>query len=372
MDPLAHTLVGAALAETGLKKKSAMATATLIAGVNLPDVDAVMTFAGSDTSLLLRRGFTHGVISLAVMPWLLAGLMYAFDAWLRKRNPDRPPIRFGVLVALSYVGVLSHPFLDWLNTYGVRVLHPFSGRWFYGDTLFIMDPWMWLLAGCAVVLAHSQVKGSIAGWSLLALAASGLVLFSGLVPWGAALVWFVSVALIVAQRVRTGPRSEVSTLARVALVTLAAYVAGMWSAGRLAERQAREWAVAQGLTVEETMANPLAANPFKRDVIIVLPDRYEFVLVGWLFGDTGVVPWLSAMPRLAEWDPVVKAALEAEGIRGFRNWMRYPSALVDSSDDGHLVRLYDVRYARREWDRGGIGYVEVSLDGRLQVTGTNP
>ena len=30
---------------------------------------------------------------------------------------------------------------------------PFSDRWFYGDTLFIVDPWLWLILGGAVMLA---------------------------------------------------------------------------------------------------------------------------------------------------------------------------------------------------------------------------
>ena len=32
-----------------------------------------------------------------------------------------------------------------MNTYGTRVLDPFSNRWFYADTLFIMDPWIWIM-----------------------------------------------------------------------------------------------------------------------------------------------------------------------------------------------------------------------------------
>ena len=68
MDPIAHTLFGATLAETGLKKLSRLATPTLIIGANLPDIDAVVTVLGRDTSLLLRRGLTHGVLALAVLP----------------------------------------------------------------------------------------------------------------------------------------------------------------------------------------------------------------------------------------------------------------------------------------------------------------
>jgi inner membrane protein len=32
-----------------------------------------------------------------------------------------------------------------MNTYGVRLLEPFSHQWFYGDTLFIADPWIWIM-----------------------------------------------------------------------------------------------------------------------------------------------------------------------------------------------------------------------------------
>ena len=49
------------------------------------------------------------------------------------RNP-------AALLALSYAGLLSHMFLDFLNSYGIRLLMPFSGRWFYGDSVFIIDP----------------------------------------------------------------------------------------------------------------------------------------------------------------------------------------------------------------------------------------
>ncbi len=47
--------------------------------------------------------------------------------------------------SLCFLGALTHPLLDLLTTYGIRLLSPFSHRWFYGDTLFIMDPWIWLM-----------------------------------------------------------------------------------------------------------------------------------------------------------------------------------------------------------------------------------
>jgi hypothetical protein len=41
MDPLAHTLVGLALAKSGLEKRSGYAAAALVIGANLPDVDSI-------------------------------------------------------------------------------------------------------------------------------------------------------------------------------------------------------------------------------------------------------------------------------------------------------------------------------------------
>src|SRR5205807_1536679 len=66
----------------------------------------------------------------------------------------RPPLRPGSLLALAALGIWTHPVLDLLNTYGVRLLMPFSDHWFYGDTLFILDPWLWLSLSLGVVFAR--------------------------------------------------------------------------------------------------------------------------------------------------------------------------------------------------------------------------
>ena len=79
MDNLAHTLTGAALAETGVKRTSRFATAALVVGANIPDIDALAAFGGADTSLLLRRGLTHGIAALALWPLVLTGLLLLID-----------------------------------------------------------------------------------------------------------------------------------------------------------------------------------------------------------------------------------------------------------------------------------------------------
>jgi inner membrane protein len=71
--------------------------------------------------------------------------MLWFDRWQTRRGarPEtRLPLHKAWLLALAFLGCLSHPALDWLNNYGVRLLEPFSHQWFYGDSIFIIDVWM--------------------------------------------------------------------------------------------------------------------------------------------------------------------------------------------------------------------------------------
>jgi inner membrane protein len=87
--------------------------------------------------------------------------LWWFDRWQARRGtrPEgRLPVRFGWLYALSFVACLSHPALDWMNSYGVRLLEPFSSRWFYGDVLFIIDLWLWLGLGFATWLSLRREK----------------------------------------------------------------------------------------------------------------------------------------------------------------------------------------------------------------------
>ena len=78
MDNLTHSLVGAVLAQAGLKKKTGLAMPTMIIAANLPDIDAACAVYGIE-SLAMRRGITHGPIALLLLPLLLWGLMIAFD-----------------------------------------------------------------------------------------------------------------------------------------------------------------------------------------------------------------------------------------------------------------------------------------------------
>ena len=161
MDNLTHSLVGALIGQAGFKRRTGLAMPALIIGANIPDIDATCMLLGDMQHLALRRGITHGPIAWVLLPLVLAGALYGFDRWQIKRGkrPDgRLPVRFGWLYALSFIACLTHPALDWMNSYGIRLLEPFSSRWFYGDVLFIIDIWLWLGMGFALWISLRREK----------------------------------------------------------------------------------------------------------------------------------------------------------------------------------------------------------------------
>ncbi len=169
MDNLTHTLVGAVIGQAGLKRKTGLAMPALLIGANIPDVD-VGCFVWLDglEHLAFRRGITHGPPAMLLLPLVLAGTLWWFDRWQGRRGtrPEgRLPVRFSWLYALAFISCLSHPALDWLNNYGVRLLEPFSSRWFYGDTLFIADPWMWALLGGGLWFSLRWERADAAHWA---------------------------------------------------------------------------------------------------------------------------------------------------------------------------------------------------------------
>lgn len=169
MDNLTHSLVGAVMGQAGLKRTTGLAMPALIIGANLPDVDAACFFWLEGTEhLAFRRGITHGPPALVLLPLILAGLLWGWDRWQTKRGkrPEgRLPVRFGWLYAMAFVGCLSHPFFDWLNVYGIRLLEPFSSQWFYGDTLFIIDPWLWAMLIASIWVSRRREKAGAAKWA---------------------------------------------------------------------------------------------------------------------------------------------------------------------------------------------------------------
>lgn len=316
MDNLAHTLAGAALGEAGLKKKTGLAMATLMIAANMPDLDVIGLFFGEN--LAWRRGWTHGPIALVLLPPLLAWLVVAFDRWQArrgKRPADRLPVRPGWVLALAYIGILSHPLLDFLNTYGIRCLMPFSDRWFYGDALFIIDLLVWTSLGLGIWLSRRRAKQSRAG------------------SWKPA---------------------------AVALGFVAAYSSAMGAASAAAERYVAREVVARGMAEPRSvLASPVPFDPFRRSIVYSTGPAYGFGELRWR-----PEPMLSLEPDLVPTnmdDPAIaRAQAQDKKVADFIYWSRLPFAEIERRPGVADVAIGDARYQRRP------------ADGRFTVRATVP
>src|SRR5688500_3977633 len=186
MDNITHTLVGVALAEGAVrirasreKKKidprwaryawffSALAN-------NFPDFDFLYASAlgGKVGYLLHHRGHTHTFL-LALPQALLVLLAVWVVAHHRRAKFSKLDWRW--MIGILAVGPFAHIGLDALNSYGVHPFWPWDNRWFYGDTLFIVEPLLWVTL--APALAWSATLGV------------GRGLFFGIALLGVSLSW---------------------------------------------------------------------------------------------------------------------------------------------------------------------------------------
>ena len=154
-------MAGWGMGQAGLKTKTRKGLAALILGANMPDIDVFFGNAPWDP-LAIHRGFTHGIVGgVLLMPPILAGLLWLLDRWhLRGGEPFKSGLamHFGWLVALSYIGAITHPLLDMLTTYSVQLLSPFSSRWYHADGLFIIDVWVWLTFALGIGISKAREK----------------------------------------------------------------------------------------------------------------------------------------------------------------------------------------------------------------------
>ncbi|HLS47648.1 MAG TPA: metal-dependent hydrolase [Gemmatimonadales bacterium] len=324
MDNICHTLAGAALAESGLGRRTSFGVATLLIGANLPDIDVLAFVGGPLADLEWRRGWSHGVVALVVLPFLLTGLMLLMDrASHRMRRAVIPSeARPGQLLLLSFVAIASHPLLDLLNTYGVRWLLPWRGEWSYGDTLFIIDPWLWLVLGLGV--------------------------------------WFSR------KRRHLRERNLVPEVpARRALLVAAAYVGIMFGSGVLARRIAVQeiQALSPG-PIRAIMVAPAPVNPLSRSIVAEQADAYRTATFRWLASPHIDAATIRKYPVQRPTHPAIATATATEAARRFLDWARFPTYSIDSGPAGYVVHIVDLRYATAPGARFGAVSVPVEMRGQ--------
>jgi len=366
MENLCHTFAGAVLAKAGLERVTPLALPTLLIGANFPDIDIVARFAGPLAYLHHHRGITHSLVGVVGLAVILALTMLLFDRliWQRMRKKS-DPARLRGLLMVSLVGVASHPLLDYTNAYGIRPFLPWNGKWYYGDLVFIVDPWLWLILGGAVFLLTSTTRRRKVGWGMLGGLMTLIVLGAHLAltlerqqPVGLAWLWLSLLGVIIYARWH-GLHRHGAKLAVGALIATVAYWAMLGIAHTVALRyvQAASRVVAPDDATTKHAALPRPATPLRWDGFFET-SRDVF------YGDVSItsVPgpdWsMKRYPKKLD-DPIVRQAVNTCAGATMLVFARYPFAEVERHVPGYTVILRDARYERER--RSGFGVTAISL-----------
>ncbi len=130
MDNITHSLTGLALARAGLNRLCPHGTALAIVSANIPDTDVAALWGGPLHYFEAHRGYTHSLLMLPVMAALSVLVVAAIF---------RQGLPWTRAFLLCCIGVASHLLLDWTNSYGIRLLLPFSSAWFHADLNGLYD-----------------------------------------------------------------------------------------------------------------------------------------------------------------------------------------------------------------------------------------
>lgn len=191
MDNITHTLisvlVGEAAARSAPTSSSGLEAATrrglivtmMGVGSNLPDLDFIYsTITGSKIDYLLHhRGHTHTLAGIAGIA-LLLGL--AAHWWLRRRGTQATRADYLGIWLIALLAPSLHIAMDAANNYGVHPWWPISAEWFYGDSIFIIEPLFW--AACAPLLFILKTRMARALVGLVLIGGAALAITTKMVP----------------------------------------------------------------------------------------------------------------------------------------------------------------------------------------------
>lgn len=208
MDNLTHSIIGLAAGElinrslpdeptrerTHARHRLLLVTGALAS--NFPDIDlAFMPFLSRPLGYLLEhRGHTHTLLFAIPEAFLLVALLWLLWPAARQVLRVSRDARKGAALAAG-IGLLLHLGMDYLNSYGLHPFAPVDTHWFYGDTLYIIEPMFWVLLGVPLIM---QIKrpGVRAGWlALMAAVLTGCTVAGFLVWQSLALLAIAGIAL---------------------------------------------------------------------------------------------------------------------------------------------------------------------------------
>jgi inner membrane protein len=223
------------------------------------------------------------------------------------RIAARRPVKWLWAWAAATIAVASHLALDLTNSYGIRLLLPFSGRWLHLDLTSLIDLWIWgvmllavaapflgRLVGAEIASGGGKARHHGRGWAIFALA------FLLVYNYGRSVLHDRALAVLGSRIYHGRPPLRVE-------------------------------------------AGPSSANPWQWHGMVETDSFYAFADVN-LLGDFD--PAQATVLHKPEPDPAIDAASRTEAFREFLEFAQYPLfrvSPVPEPEGARKVELFDVR-----------------------------
>lgn len=320
MEPITHFLYGACLSRAGFRRKTALATVTMVLAAEAPDIDMLWYFKGSAVGFVHHRGITHTVFGIPFVAAAVLALVFVLNKLYRRWRPLKPlpefvppklVPRWGVLFGLACIAGYSHILLDFTNSYGIRPFWPVWNHWVAWDIVSIIEPLLYVFMVAGLVLP------SLFGLVNQEIGARG----RGLRGRGGAITALVLVALT-------------------------------WGVRDYEHRRALDAMNAvlyKGNVASRLGAFPYEVTPFRWMGVAEIPNGYQAFIVDST--EPAVDPDERAQTYYKPQESDVIRAAKASYLGGaFMDWARFPTIEVDKRTDPilYVVSFQDTRYAYPE------------------------
>ncbi|HKO51639.1 MAG TPA: metal-dependent hydrolase [Polyangiaceae bacterium] len=377
MDNLTHALVGLLSAEAVVRVSERRRVlhpwtrtaiyALAIIGNNLPDLD--FSYAGISGErfgyLLQHRGYTHTVLAAFVFAFAMLAVLWGASRWRAKQLPATD---WWLLSLVALVSPLLHLTMDFANNYGVHPFWPLYSGWFYGDSLFILEPSLWLVLIAPLAFSYRSKWLRVGLWLILGVAL-GALWYRPFVSRGHAVVFSLLTLTLLTVARKLSPYARMLVAGSGFLLLGVVFVLNSRHAkGIVREQAALAFPRARSVDIVVT---PMPANPFCWSVLLVQQEGATYVVrlghaatwPAWLDvsscpGDQDASP--SAPLRaltgpnnarltllseyrvsLSELQTLMRSRCEA---RGFARFARVPYVTAPAADGTRV--LGDLRYDR--------------------------
>lgn len=350
MDNLAHALVGACLGRAAAGHRVPRAAVLGAVAANAPDWAELFTgypWPGAQY-LLYHRGITHSIAGALVETAGLTLVVASFSAWWERRRGTTVTSPWWILACVALT-VASHVFMDWQGSYGLRPFLPWSGRWYYGDFVAIVDPIFWLVP--LLALAWGAKRHWLHALAVVAVAAPVAWLLArtaGVARWLDLACALLLAAVVIGWVRHWSGVAGRRRIAVQAIAVLAAYTVAQATVSIPVRGKVRAAAAAHFGREAHWAVLTVIGHPFTWDGVYANHD--SVIGPGW------------QAARHLDLEVVRRAMVRSKDAQAIVTFARFLAAEVDSSERPVVVFLRDARYRPRPVRRSGFAGVAVPME----------